>query len=151
MKSKRWIKNYDNMKLLVETEAKLNEMYKDRRSNKENEAISKLKTNPRYFYSYAKWFYKTSNQMGQLVNKAGIVITDSLEKAEMLREQYDSVNSIPRENFKIDDPNSFFDTVDSGIETDEEEYHQVEANGLEPEGAERDVQMQPKKSCRTNQ
>ena len=26
MKSKRWIKNYDNMKLLVETEAKLNEM-----------------------------------------------------------------------------------------------------------------------------
>ena len=50
MKSKCWIKNYDNMKELVEVETKLDEIYKQRRLKKEGDAIKKLKTNPKYFY-----------------------------------------------------------------------------------------------------
>ena len=111
MKSKCWIKNYDNMKELVEVETKVDEMYKQRRLKKEGDAIKKLKTNPKYFYSYAKRFSKTRNQVGQLVNKDGAVIIESSEQAELFRNQ-----------------NIFFNT-DSAIETDEEHEEHSETKG----------------------
>ena len=120
MASKAWTKNYDTMMKLIEVETKLDEMYKSRRKKKENEAINKMTTNPSYFYSYAKRFSKTSNQIGQLTKKDGTIVTDSSEKAELLKEQYESVSSKPRENFKIVDPTTFFEIEDSGNETDDE-------------------------------
>ena len=106
---------------LVKVETKLDEIYTSRRTKRENEAINKLKTNPTYFYSYAKRFSKTNNQLGQLLKKDGTVVTDSFEKAELLREQYESMNSKPKSEFIVNDPDAFFEVVDSGNETQDEE------------------------------
>ena len=74
----------------------------------ENAAIKKMKKDPKYFYNYAKKASKSPNQVGPFINEDGTIIKESVEKAEMLRAQYESVYSKPDEEWKVNDPDSFF-------------------------------------------
>ena len=113
MASKSWVRNYEKAKKLEDIEHKLDLMYKSRRRKKENEAIYKLSKNSSYFYTYAKRFSKTSNQIGDFVQNDGSIISDLFEKAEMLRKHYESVASIPREEYVVTNPDDFFMTETS--------------------------------------
>ena len=120
MKSNSWIKNFDIMKELEEVEAKLDLSYQSRRKEKEKDAILKINKSPNYFYSYAKRFSKTSNKIGNLINKDGTLVTDPFEKAEILRKQYESVVSQPKTEYIVNNPSEFFDCKDDGYESLEE-------------------------------
>ena len=97
LKSRSWEKNYKVIKELEEIEKEIDSAYKEKRKKEENSAIKKLKHNPAFFYTYARKFSKTNTQITGFTKKDGSVATDPLEQAEMLREQYESVFSLPRE------------------------------------------------------
>ena len=54
------------MKELEDVEAKLDFSFQSRRKEKEKQAIEKINKNPNYFYSYAKRFSKTSNEIKKM-------------------------------------------------------------------------------------
>ena len=75
------------------------------KENKNNEAkaIDNIKRNPKYFYTYARSKSKIKTQIGPFENEEKIV-TNPLEKAEMLKNQFDSVfeKSNPEEYSEIE-------------------------------------------------
>ena len=89
-------------------ESELETFYNERRNNQEQEAIKKIKKNPKFFYSYAKKFSKLKSGIGPFLDDEGDLISDNYEMAEMLRKQYEKSFSTPFENAKIYDPISFF-------------------------------------------
>ena len=121
LKSKSWEKNYSVMLELQEIEDKLSGHYNERRRKEEKEAIQKLKHNPKYFYSYQKRFSKTVNTIGDFVNKTGDIITDPMKKAEMLKDQYDSVASEPNKDFIVNNAEDFFPVRESSEENEEDQ------------------------------
>ena len=98
----------------------LRRSYQSRRRKKENEAIKKMNKNPNYFYSYANRFSKSSSEIGDLITKEGLVLSDPFEKAEVFRKQYESVPSQPMPEYGITNPNQFFDCQDDGYSSQEE-------------------------------
>jgi len=65
------------------------------RDMKENLALSKIKSNPKYFYSYAKQLSKVRSSISMLLDKNGLIKTDSKDMADILQEQFSSVFSDP--------------------------------------------------------
>ena len=63
--------------------------------NNETRAVSKIKENPRYFYSFAKKFAKTKSSVSPLRDDSGILVDDPRMKAEILQAQYKQVFSDP--------------------------------------------------------
>ena len=89
---------------------------KKKRWKQENEAINKIKNNPRAFYSYAKRFSKVKAGVGPFYDEAGDLINDDIKIADVLRNQYDSVFSKPMEE---DFPNEdLFDESDEELQDD---------------------------------
>ena len=70
----------------------LKELSKSKQSRDEQKAIEKIKSNPRYFYSYAKKLSKTKKKISQLF-KGKEVITESKQIADALQEQFCSTFS----------------------------------------------------------
>ena len=134
LKSKSWEKNYSVMLELEEVEEELSRHYSVMRRREENEAIQKLKSNPKYFYSYQKRFSKTVNTIGDFVKKNGEVITDQVEKAEMLMEQYESVASEPDKDFIVNNAEDFFE-VQETVEKKGDEHNSTELLLVEEEDA----------------
>ena len=64
-------------------------------------AISKIRKNPKAFYSYAKQFSRVNCNVGPFSDKMGNPVTDYLEMDEMLNTQYQNVFSEPKESMKI--------------------------------------------------
>ena len=64
-------------------------------TKKEMKAIEKIKTKPRYFFSYAKKLSKTKHKISQLFKKDGTVITDRKLIADTLQDQFCSTFSDP--------------------------------------------------------
>ena len=64
-------------------------------NQKEARAVSTIKSNPKYFYSYAKRLAKTKSTVAPLKNTDGLLTNDAKEKAEILQSQYVSVFSDP--------------------------------------------------------
>jgi hypothetical protein len=64
---------------------------------KEAKAVGTVKSNPRYFYSYAKRFSKTKSTVSPLRDEDGRITNDPQRKAELLQEQYAKVFSNPDE------------------------------------------------------
>lgn len=64
-------------------------------SSREAKAVSTIKSNPRYFYSYAKRFAKATSSIAALRDKDGNLQTLPKEKAEILQDQYVKVFSDP--------------------------------------------------------
>ncbi|KAL5250292.1 hypothetical protein ACHWQZ_G016138 [Mnemiopsis leidyi] len=61
----------------------------------EKNAVSTIKTNPKFFYSYAKRLSRTKSSVAPLRNNEGVLTNDAAEKAELLQAQYVSVFSDP--------------------------------------------------------
>ena len=62
---------------------------------KECKAVEKIKSNPKYFYSYAKSLSKTKSSISMLLSKTGDVVTDTKQMTDILHEQFQSVFSDP--------------------------------------------------------
>jgi len=66
-----------------------------RMDQKENCAIEKIKSNPKFFYSYAKSLSKIKSRINMLFDSDGEITTDTQKMADLLQEQFSSVFSDP--------------------------------------------------------
>ena len=80
---------------LVEIELKLQDSYKLQQAREEEEAVSAIKVNPKFFYAYSRKRQKTKSPVGPLNNCSGSLINDPAEMAEILADQYNSAFSTP--------------------------------------------------------
>ena len=93
---------------LIKVEMLLQQSHRDGSSRKEQLAVKAIKTNPKYFFSYAKQFSTTRSKIGPLLNRLNEYTSNSLEMAEILSSQYSSVFSKPSPSpydTMIEDPN----------------------------------------------
>ena len=81
---------------LIEIEKQLQASHRNESSAEESKAVSKIKTNSKFFYSYAQRFSKVRVGIGPLLNASGNLTADASEMSEILSEQYSSVFSKPR-------------------------------------------------------
>ena len=65
-------------------------------NRKEEKAVKTIKTNPKYFFSYAKRFQKIKSTIPVLRDSAGSLVGDPYTKAELLQKQYQKVFSDPK-------------------------------------------------------
>ena len=80
---------------LVNTEKQLNKSHEDQRDFEERKAIEKIRSNPKFFFSFGRKFSKVRIGVGPLINTAKRLISNPAEIAEILSEQYSSVFSTP--------------------------------------------------------
>ena len=99
----------------VEIEKKLQHSYRSERSEMEHKAVSAIKRNSKYFYSYAKKFSKISTGTGPLFDLIDGIVSCPLKMADMLADQYSSVFSTPKETLKSAD-NIFTEQNPRGID-----------------------------------
>ena len=62
---------------------------------KEQKAVSKIKSNPKFFFSYAKSFSQTKSGVSMLFDENERITTDPKEMADILQKQFASVYSDP--------------------------------------------------------
>ena len=62
---------------------------------KEQQAVDKVKDNPKYFYSYAKQFSKNKQNISMLFDENNNIRTDPKDIANLLQKQFTSVFSDP--------------------------------------------------------
>ena len=79
-----------------EIEKKLQLSYKQEHSEMEGKAVNSIKTNPKYFFTYAKKFSTVQSSVGPLLDSAKELIFCPSKMAHILSEQYSSVFSTPR-------------------------------------------------------
>ena len=72
---------------------------------KEQKAVARIKSNPKYFYSYAKSLAKVKSSISMLINNQGNIITDRKVIADDLQNQFISVFSNPDAADVLTDPN----------------------------------------------
>ena len=68
----------------------------DQLNQKEQRAVSTIKSNPKYFYSYAQRLAKSKSSVAPLRTAEGTLTDDPREKANILQRQYKSVFSDPK-------------------------------------------------------
>ena len=83
---------------LIKIELLLQASHADARDRKEKLAIKAIKTNPRFFYSYAKQYSVVKSKIGPLLNDRNEYTKSSYEMANILSRQYSAVYSTPRAN-----------------------------------------------------
>ena len=76
-------------------EDQIKETIKNQQRLKEEKVVETLKTNPSYFYSYAKRASKTYSKVGPLFDKDTKLQSDHKVMADLLQHQYTSVFSDP--------------------------------------------------------
>ena len=81
---------------------------KELKDSYEQEALKKIKKDPKAFFGYAKKFSKSSSDVGPFLNKSGDVVKDGATIADMLKQQYESVYSTPVKKMEISNPLEFF-------------------------------------------
>ena len=97
-------------------EIKLKDSYTSRRLEKEKIAISKMKRDPKTFFSYAKKFSRIHSDVGPFLDETGNLITNPEVIVDMLKLQYESVYSKPLESMNVEDPSNFFKLDDDAEE-----------------------------------
>ena len=80
---------------LIHIEKDLQKSHCDQRELEERRAIEKIKTNPKFFFTFGKKFSKIKIGVGPLMNTAKKLIAAPTKMAEMLSDQYSSVFSTP--------------------------------------------------------
>ena len=108
----KYLKMKESLELI---EIKLRDSYTSRRLKKEKDAISKMKSDPKAFYSYAKKFSRTQSDVGQFLDDSGNLVTDPQISVDMLKQQYESVYSSPVQSMKIEDPLNFYN-INNAVE-----------------------------------
>ena len=73
----------------------IKEQINNRLDWQEHRAVDKIKSNPKFFYSYAKSFSQIKSSISMLFNKKGDIVTEKSEMANILQEQFSSVYSDP--------------------------------------------------------
>ena len=73
----------------------IRDSHKHQLEEMEQKAATSVKSNPKYFFSYAKRFAKAKSSVGPLKTESGQLTTDAREMAEILQKQYQSVFSNP--------------------------------------------------------
>ena len=87
---------------IIDIEILLQKSHKHERNKLELDATSKIKANPKYFFSYAKRFSKTKPKVGPLLDPSTNKLTsDSQEMANILQSQYCSVFAPPKTNYNF--------------------------------------------------
>ena len=75
----------------------------------EDEAVLRIRQNPRAFFSFCRSRAKVKAKIGPFLDPTTGKSNSSPEfAAECLRKQYDGVFSIPRKEWSVDDPEQFF-------------------------------------------
>ncbi|KAK8373218.1 hypothetical protein O3P69_015546 [Scylla paramamosain] len=92
----------------AEVETKLKLSHEEQQQREEKEAVSRIKENPRYFFSYARKKLKAKSVVGPLYGVDGEPTADPKQMANILRSQYESVFSNPNEEKRITNPGPFF-------------------------------------------
>ena len=92
------IRDIEDQLSLIQIE--LRDLYYSEQNDKEKRAVETLKSNPRYFFSYAKKFSKLRCNTGPLRDKNGHLQSDLKEMADILQDQYISVFSNTESNDK---------------------------------------------------
>ena len=82
---------------LARIEAEIKRSFDFRRDRVESEALSRMKTDPKYFYQFAKKNSKIKSEIGPICLSDGTYTCDKEEMAEALSAQYSSMFSSPRE------------------------------------------------------
>ena len=98
-----------------EIEKKLQQSYKQEHTEMEEKAVKSIKSNPKYFFSYAKKFSTVKSAVGPLMNATKELISCPSKMANILSEQYESVFSTPKT--PLLDPSDYYPHTD-----DEETY-----------------------------
>ena len=75
--------------------------------HREQQAVNKVKENPKYFYSYAKKFSKKKSNISMLFDENGSIRSNPKEIANLLQKQFLSVFSDPSENLHLSFPLPF--------------------------------------------
>ena len=92
---------------------------------KELKAVEKIKSNPKFFYSYAKSHSQIKSSLSMLFNKEKNITTDPKEMADVLQDQFSSVYSDPNApgkklpSFKTPEVNIPFDSYNLPLTTDD--------------------------------
>ena len=103
-------------KELLQIESKLINSLKADRDAEEARAVSNIKSNPKFFYSFARKHQKIKSGIGPLkVNDE--LLTSAPDISEALSAQYSSVFSPNDPETAISDPLSFFDLNESALPT----------------------------------
>lgn len=88
--------NNDSIKQnIMKFEQEIKTSYESEEKRVENDAVNKIKTNSKYFYSYAKRTTKLNNSIVQMEDRDGIVKIDREEICNILQDQYVSAFSKP--------------------------------------------------------
>ena len=66
----------------------------------ETKVVNEIKDNPKVFYNHARKKSVIRTGIGALKDSKGVTYYDDKMKAELLKNQYESVASTPRENIK---------------------------------------------------
>ena len=74
-----------------------------RLDERESNAVNKIKTNSKFFYSYAKSLSKIKSSINMLFDKNSEITTDPQKMADLLQEQFSSVFSDPNSS-NVSDP-----------------------------------------------
>jgi len=93
-------------------EKELHDSYENSRKTNESKAIENIKSNPKYFYSYAKQFSTTKVEVGPLIDDSSNIVNSNFEMAKLLMKQYEKAFSTPDKNKIVQDPISFFNCLD---------------------------------------
>ena len=96
---------------IIDIDKQLLTSHQNERNNEEMQAISNMKVNPKYFYTYAKKHIKTKSSIGPFKMDDNL-ITAPEEISEKLSEQYSSSFSKPDLNHSIGDPKEFFSSTE---------------------------------------
>ena len=80
---------------LIKIELLLQTSHTEAKERKEQLAIRAIKTNPRFFFSYAKQFAVTKTSVGPLLNEKNEFTNSSYEMGNILSKQYSSAHSVP--------------------------------------------------------
>ena len=89
-------------------ETLIKESHESQRKKEESQAISNIKRNPKYFFSYCKKFSKTKTKVGPLKTEDGTTTRDPKETCRLLMHQYNSVFNNPKAQAVVENPEAFF-------------------------------------------
>ena len=90
-------------KKLVNIEISLQESFKASKRYGEEKAIEAIKSNPKYFFSYAKKHSKLNSQIGPLLDSSNKYTPSSKNMADILSKQYQTVFSEPASHSEYKD------------------------------------------------
>ena len=94
-------------KAIGEIDKKLLDSYEEETVVNETRAIENIKSNPKYFFTYARKKLKTRNKIGPF-DIEGEKFTSLLDICIKLAQQYSSSFSQPDPRYKIENPIEFF-------------------------------------------